>query len=63
MALQTTTYRKPTHPDLYTNWTSFIPHHQKRNLVFGLLDRVCKIASAYNAIHNVFMKIKRIYEN
>ena len=43
--IQTTTYRKPTHSGLYTHWTSFIPHHQKRNLVFGLLDQVYKIAS------------------
>ena len=40
------------------DWTSFIPHHQKRNLVFGLLDRFYKIASTYNAIHSEFMNIK-----
>jgi len=45
--IQTTTYRKPTHSVLNTHWTSFIPHHQKRNLVFGLLDRAYKIASTY----------------
>jgi len=33
--IQTTTYRKPTHSGLYTHWTSFIPHYQKRNLVCG----------------------------
>ena len=53
-----TTYRKPTHSGIYTHWTSFIPHYQKRVLVFGLLERAYKIASAYNAIHNEFMKIK-----
>ena len=51
-------YRKPTHYGFYTHWTSFIPHHQKRNLEFRLLDRAYKIASTYNAIHNEFMKIK-----
>jgi len=56
--IQTTTYRKPTHSGLYTHWTSFIPHHQKRNLVFGLLDRADKIASTYNAMHSEFMNIK-----
>jgi len=56
--IQTTTYRKPTHSGLYTHWTSFIPHYQKRNLVFGLLDRAYKIASTYNAIHSEFMNIK-----
>ena len=56
--IQTTKYRKRTHSGLYTHWTSFIPHHQKRNLVFGLLDRAYKIASTYNAIHSEFMNIK-----
>jgi len=56
--IQTTTYRKPTHSGLYTHWTSFIPHHQKRKLVFGLLDGAYKIASTYNAIHSEFMNIK-----
>jgi len=56
--IQTTTYRKPTHSGLYTHWTSFVPHHQKRDLVFGLLDRDYKIASTYNAIHSKFMNIK-----
>ena len=56
--IQTTTYRKPTHSGLYTHWTSFIPHHQKRNLLFGLLDRAYKIASTYNAIHSEFINIK-----
>jgi len=58
--IQTTTYRKPTHSGLYTHWISFIPHHQKRNLVFGLLDRAYKIASTYNSIHSEFMNIKRM---
>jgi len=56
--IQTTLYRKPIHSGLYTHWTSFIPHHQKRNLVVGLLDQAYKIASTYNAIHNEFMNIK-----
>ena len=56
--IQTTTYRNPTHSGLYTHWTSFIPHHQKRNLVFGLLDRADEIASTYNAMHSEFMNIK-----
>ena len=56
--IQTTMYRKPTHSGLYIHWTSFIPHHQKRNPVFGLLDRAYKIASTYNAIHSEFMNIK-----
>jgi len=56
--IQTTTYRKPIHSGLYTHWTSFISHHQKTNLVVGLLDRAYKIASIYNAIHNEFMNIK-----
>jgi len=55
--IKTTTYRKPTHSGLYAHWTSFIPHHQKGNLVFGLPDRSYKIASTYNAIHNEFMNI------
>ena len=58
--IQTTTYWKPTHSGLYTHWTSFIPHRQKRNLVFGLLDRAYKIDSTYNAIHSEFMSIKSI---
>ena len=33
-----------THSCLYTHWTSFIPHLQKRNIVFGLLNRAYKIA-------------------
>ena len=56
--IQATTYRKPIHSCLYTHWTSFIPHHQKRNLVVGFLDRAYKIASTYNVIHNEFMQIK-----
>jgi len=51
-------HRKPTHSGLYIIWTSSISHHQKRNLVFGLLDRAYKIASTHYAIHNEFMKIK-----
>jgi len=56
--IQTTTYRMHTHSCLYAHWTSFIPHHKKRNLVFGLLDRAYKIASTFNATHDEFMKIK-----
>ena len=49
---------RPTHSGLYTHWTSIIPHHQKRNLVFGLLDQAYKIASTYNAIHSELMNIE-----
>jgi len=49
---------RPPHSGLYTHWTSIIPHHQKRNLVFGLLDQAYKNASTYNAIHSELMNIE-----
>ena len=56
----TSTYRKPTHPGLYSKWSSFVPLHRKQNLVNSLLRRAYDIASSYQLLHTEFMNIKRM---
>jgi len=56
----TSIYRKPTHADLYSKWSSFVPLHRKRNLVNSLLRRAYDIASSYQLVHTEFMNIKRM---
>jgi len=56
----TSTYRKPTHTGLYSNWSSFVPFHKKRNLVSSLLRNGYNFASSYQLVHTEFMNIKRM---
>ena len=41
----TSTYYKPTHTGVYTNWYSFTPRKYKINLIKNLLNRAWKICS------------------
>ena len=45
--LITSTFRKPTHTELYAKWNSFVPRRFKINLINCLLERCYRICSSY----------------
>ena len=56
--LVTSTFRKPTHTELYTKWNSFVPRKFTINLINCLLDRCYRICSLYEIICDEFEQIK-----
>ena len=46
---------------LYTHWTSFVPHKMKKNTLLSILHRACMISSNYNIMHSEFKKIVHIF--
>ena len=49
--VETKIFRKPTFTGLYINWQSYVPFKYKKNLLFTLLDRACKICNSYAFMH------------
>jgi len=52
------TYPQHTHTGLYSNWSSFVPWHYKRNFVNSLSKRAYAITSSYKSKHEDFQPIK-----
>ena len=58
--IETSMYRKETFSGLYMKFDSFVPHHFKKNLVSGLLNRAWKICSSYELFYRELNIIKEI---
>jgi hypothetical protein len=58
--LSTSLYRKDTFSGLYLKFDSFVPHHFKRNIVFGLLNRAWKICTSQKIFNTELNQIKRL---
>ena len=58
--IETSMYRKGTFSGLYMKFDSFVPHHFKKNLISGLLNRAWKICSSYELFYRELNIIKEI---
>ena len=58
--IETSMYRKETFSGLYMKFDSFVPHHFKKNLISGLLNRAWKICSSYELFYRGLNIIKEI---
>ena len=56
----TSVYRKPTFSGVYTNYESFIPTHQKRELSHTLLHRSFSICCDFKTFHSEIDHLKTI---
>ena len=60
--LSTQTYRKPTHSDLGTHYTSFIPHTFKTNTIQTLLFRAYATCSTWFTFHTEVKYLRKYFQ-
>jgi predicted GIY-YIG superfamily endonuclease len=61
--ISTSLYRKETFSGLYLKFDSFVPHHFKKNLVSGLLNRTWKICSSREIFNKELDTIKNLLKS
>ena len=61
-SIQTTVYRKPTHTDLYINWTSFTPIEWKISTLRGIIKRAISVCSNNELLQAELKHIKTVFK-